>query len=162
MLSNSNLLQTIVALSQVPNYAHESKRNFRHGYMAAVIKLANFVQKYADKDDVRDLIARVEEWPNFVVTELKKSNDTNNRSLGGQQPRQLQDNDDDDGNHYEVNMEKIMQRFSNFSNLVNSNSNDDEEDDEEKNKHEEEAKEEEDHRNEEQKDRDEMFSHLDH
>lgn len=52
--------------------------------MATVIKLANFIQKYNDKDDVKEFISSLgDSWKNFVDNELKKSNDTNNKSLGG-------------------------------------------------------------------------------
>jgi hypothetical protein len=54
---------------------------------------------------------------------VKRSNDLNNKSLGGQQPRGSTD-DDENENHYEVNMEKIMARFTNFTSLItSSNSN---------------------------------------
>lgn len=84
--------------------------------MAAVTRLANLVNKHVSTNsDVKEYTDRlVNEWSNFVDNELKKSNDTNNKSLGGQQPRHSMD-DDDNENHYEVNMEKIMQRFSNYN-----------------------------------------------
>ena len=123
-------------MAKEPNYKHESNRNFRYGYMAAVIKLGNFVTKNATVEDVKEYTEGLgAEWTNFVEEELKKSNDTNNKSLGGQQPRHSMDEEDND-NHYEVNMEKIMQRFSNYNTLSMSSSNqdDDEEDEENKNK----------------------------
>ena len=43
--------------------------------------------------------------------------------------------DEDEGdNNYEVNMDKIMARFSNFNSIVSSNSKDDDEDEEEEEK----------------------------
>ena len=42
--------------------------------------------------------------------------------------------EDDNDNHYEVNMEKIMQRFSNYNTLSMSSSNQDDDDDDEENK----------------------------
>ena len=125
LLSNSELCNTLIKLAAAPTYKHESNRNFRHGYMAAVIKLGNFIIKYNDKQDVKDHLQSIgEPWTKFSEGELKKSNEINNRSLGGQQPRHSigGGDDDDNDNHYEVNMEKIMQRFSNFNSLVSSNS----------------------------------------
>jgi uncharacterized protein YeeX (DUF496 family) len=53
--------------------------------MAAVIKLANYIQKNNDKEDVKDYIESLgEDWTEFVNGELKKSNEINSRSLGGQ------------------------------------------------------------------------------
>lgn len=116
LLSNSQLCETLIKLAEEPNYKHESNRNFRFGYMAAVIKLANFVTKHAATSaDVSEYTAGLgSDWTSFVENELRKSNETNNKSLGGQQPRHSMDDDDND-NHYEVNMEKIMQRFSNYN-----------------------------------------------
>lgn len=102
--------------------------------MAAVIKLGNFVTKNATAEDVKEYTESLgAEWTNFVEEELKKSNDTNNKSLGGQQPRHSMDEEDND-NHYEVNMEKIMQRFSNYNTLSMSSSNQDDDEEEEENK----------------------------
>jgi hypothetical protein len=71
-------------LAESPNYKHESNRNFRYGYMAAVIRLGNFVTKHAVTEDVQEYVAGLgEDWTNFVEEELKKSNETNNKSLGG-------------------------------------------------------------------------------
>jgi hypothetical protein len=67
-----------------------------------------------------------------VSGELLKSNTTNNRSLGGQQPRGNAADDDEDPNSYEVNMERIMAKFTNFnSSSQDSNQDDDDEDEEE-------------------------------
>ena len=76
-----------------------------------------------------------EDWKSFVEGELKRTNELNNRSLGGQQPRHSIDDTEDADNHYEVNMEKIMARFTNFNQLItssNSNADDDEEEDDKK------------------------------
>jgi hypothetical protein len=63
-------------------------------------------------------------WKAFYEGEVKKSNDLNNKSLGGQQPRGSGGDSDENENHYEVNMEKIMARFTNFNSLItSSNSN---------------------------------------
>jgi hypothetical protein len=124
----------LIKLAEEPNFKHESNRNFRYGYMAAVIKLGNFVTKNAAQPDVQEYTGSLgEAWTHFVDDELKKSNDTNNKSLGGQQPRHSMDEDDND-NHYEVNMEKIMQRFSNYNTLSMSNNSQDEEEEDEESK----------------------------
>jgi hypothetical protein len=80
--------------------------------------------------------AFVDEWQRFIETELKRSNDANSKNLGGQQPRTSMDEDDNEKD-YEMNMEKIMAKFSNFntnmsnrSSTSNNNDNDDEEDEE--------------------------------
>lgn len=106
--------------------------------MAAVIKLANLLQKHSDKEEVKAYLGSFgDDWKTFVEGELKDSNTLNNKSLGGQQPRSIGEEEDAD-NHYEVNMEKIMARFTNFNQLItSSNSNTDDDDDDEDKKEEE-------------------------
>jgi len=81
-----------------------------------------------------------DDWKSFVEGELKQSNTLNTRSLGGQQPRNINDDADED-NAYEVNMEKIMARFSNFNSAMSQKSDDnDDDDDDDDTKQEEEHK----------------------
>ena len=88
VIEKSNIAQTLCTLAKQASFQHESERNIRHGYMAAVIKLGNCLHKHCEKDEVKAYLASVgEEWISFVVGELKKSNELNNKNLGGQQPR---------------------------------------------------------------------------
>lgn len=98
--------------------------------MAAVIKVANFLIKNKDKEEVSPYLESVgDDWKNFIEGELKRSNDTNNRSLGGQQPRSSMGDDEDNDKDYEMNMDKIMAKFSNFNVLSQKSSNDDDDED---------------------------------
>lgn len=109
--------------------------------MAAVVKLANTLVKYqSTRDPVSEYLASLgEEWKSFVEGELKYSNDTNTKSLGGQQPRSSgMDEDDMEGS---LSMDSILAKFQNFSTerskRENSHDDDEEEedeDDEEENK----------------------------
>lgn len=138
LLSSSEIAPTLIKLSQNNIYEHSSKRPIRHGYMALVVKVANLLQKHrAISNDVRDYLEKndwSEDWQAFVDGELKRSNDTNSRSLGGQQPRNSIDEEDNEKD-YEMNMEKIMAKFSNFnsqmSNRSSSATSENEDDDEE-------------------------------
>lgn len=101
--------------------------------MASVIKIGNLLQKHSSKEEVSSYLTSLgEEWTQFAEGELKRSNDTNNKSLGDQRVRNSMDEEDNDKD-YEMNMEKIMAKFSNFNVLSQgkSNSNDDDDDDEE-------------------------------
>ena len=82
-MRNSDLCATIVALAKKANYAHESQKTFRHGYMAAVIKLGNIVNKHASDAEMKNVLESVEDWQDFVDGELKRSNEVNNKNLGG-------------------------------------------------------------------------------
>lgn len=125
--------------------------------MAAVVKIANIFQKNKDKEDVSEFLQSLgEDWGLLVEGELKRSNDTNNKSLGGQQPRTSIDEEDNEKD-YDMNMERIMAKFSNFNSSMNKQGNDEEDEDEEK-QVEEDLKKEEEALDVFMKERDEMFS----
>lgn len=103
--------------------------------MAAVIKVANVINKQKEsKDEVLSYIQSLgDDWKQFIDGEFKRSNEINNRSLGGQQPRSSMGDEDGGDNDYEMNMDKIMAKFSNFNAMSASKaSNDDDDDDEDK------------------------------
>jgi hypothetical protein len=54
--------------------------------MAAIIKLANQLNKHAqDKEEIQQYLATENNgWKAFFEGEVKRSNDLNNKSLGGQ------------------------------------------------------------------------------
>ena len=85
LLKKSGIVETLIRFGKEPSYSHESDRQIRHGYMAAVIKLANQLNKHQqDKEDVKAYLNSTNgEWTKFMETEVKRSNDDNNRSLGG-------------------------------------------------------------------------------
>lgn len=131
MLEKSNIGEAIVSLSKNnANFAHQSSRVIRHGYMAVLTKIANMIQKNAEKEDVKKYLDSVEGWKAYSEEELKKINEVYNKSLGGQQPKQSNMDEDDNENNYEVNMEKIMARFTNFNSISSSSNQDDDDDDE--------------------------------
>jgi hypothetical protein len=131
--------------------------------MAVVIKIANNIINAAkDKDFVSEYLDSLgEDWKSFIDGELKRSNDANSKSLGGQQPRPTGSDDDDMDSS--TSMESILSRFSNFntamSQKVNSQNDDDEEDedDDDDNEQNEEQKDEDDDRDNILKDRDQEY-----
>lgn len=85
ILKKSNIGATVLKLGGKKNYAHESNRDIRHGYMALIIKLANLIQKHNEKPEVKEYLDTLgDDWKTFVDGELKQSNILNTRSLGGQ------------------------------------------------------------------------------
>lgn len=102
--------------------------------MATVIKIANYIVKYSEREEVADYLRSLgDDWQQFIENELRRSNETNSKSLGGPQPRSSMDEEDNEKD-YEMNMEKIMQKFSNFNSVLNQkDSNNDEDEDEDDN-----------------------------
>jgi len=117
----------------------ESGREIRNGYMGLVISVANKLQKKyetdAEKPDEEDPIVTEyvesagEEWRAFVDGELKTSNENNNKMLG-KCNRAMSESENEDSSSYDVQMEKIMARFSNFNQILSNNSGNDDDDDE--------------------------------
>lgn len=135
-LKASEIGPTLTAMAASKTYHLESNRSVRHGYMAVVVKIANTIVKNRGKEGVQEYLDSLgEEWRAFSEGELKSSNEANTRSLGGQQPRQPGNDDDDmEGS---MSMDSILQRFQNFSTerskreSLASSQNDDDEDEEE-------------------------------
>ena len=123
--------------------------------MAVIVKIANALIKAKDKDFVFEYLNSLgEDWNLFVDGELKKSNETNTKSLGGQQPRPSGSDDDDMDSS--TSMDAILSRFSNFntamSQKVNSQQDEDEDEDED---------EEDDHHQNQEDDRDNILKARD-
>jgi hypothetical protein len=153
-LQSSNIGPTLVTLANKANFDHNSGRSIRQGYMAVIVKIANLIVKSKAKEEVAEYIDTLgEDWTRFVEGELKKSNDTNTRSLGGQQPRQL--SNDDDEMEGSLSMDSILSRFTNFSTERSKRETTNDEDDEDDEEDEEDNDENEDHKLEAQEEPDE-------
>ena len=71
-----------------------------------------------------------EEWKDFVDNELKKSNERNNKTLGGCTKNNVDDDEEkEDSNYDDVQMQKIMARFTNFNSILSQGSSNDDDDD---------------------------------
>lgn len=140
-LTSSGIGPALVEMSETASFTMESERNIRNGYMALVVHISNKLQKKVDQTatdktpdiTVSDYLESVgEDWRAFVDNELKRSNENNNKTLGGSTTRNIEDDDEKmEENNYDVQMEKIMQRFTNFNRILSQNSATDEEDDDE-------------------------------
>lgn len=112
--------------------------------MAVIVKLANLLIKNKALEDVSEYLESLgEDWTRFVDGELKRSNDCNTKSLGGQQPRS--NSIDDDDMEGSMSMDQILSRFSNFSTErskkeASSHDDDDNEEEEDEDKKDEEHK----------------------
>lgn len=97
--------------------------------MGFVIKLANLIKQVHDNEELnqQDGADKVfnDDWIRFIAGELKQSNETNAKNLGGK-PRMFMEEEE---TNFEVNMEKIMSRFNTFNSIVSQSSNDDDDDD---------------------------------
>jgi hypothetical protein len=99
-------------MGNAATYKMESGRSIRNGYMNLVVQISNQLIKKADnKADAADtekkedsvvvnyLESAGDEWKQFVDDELKKSNDNNNRTLGGSTTQKDKESDNEDSNY---------------------------------------------------------------
>lgn len=115
-------------MSKDAAYKMESERLIRNGYMGLVVAISNKLIKKAElqaeegaeatKSEVATYLESVgEEWTEYVDGELKKSNENNNKTLGGSTTTPKEE-DEDEKDSYDVQMEKIMARFTNFNQIL--------------------------------------------
>lgn len=129
--------------------------------MGVVVKIANSLVKAKDKDFVSEYLESLgEDWRLFIEGELKRSNDNNMRSLGGQQPRPSGSDDDDMDSS--TSMDSILSRFSNFNTAMSQKANsqqddDDDDEEEEDNEHNQDEKDEDEDRDAFMKERDSEY-----
>ena len=156
VLEQTEIAESLAAMGAEHQYEMESERKIRNGHMALVVSISNLLIKKTEaeasdakpatdneavtasdetgKKLVTDFLAKpehAETWKTWVDGELKKSNDNNKRPLGGSVSSRLSEEDDKDDNNYDVQMEKIMARFTNFNQILSSGTSQEEDDDDE-------------------------------
>ena len=67
-------------------------------------------------------------WTSFMEGELQKSNTENARNLGGRP--HSNDTEEEETNQFDVNMDRIMQRFNCFNSIMQNSTTEDEKNDE--------------------------------
>ena len=72
------------------------------------------LEQQKEKEEVAAYLETVTEWKTFLSDEYFKILSKQSRNLGGQKPKRGMD-DDDNENSFEVNIDSIMTRFSNFT-----------------------------------------------
>lgn len=125
-LTGSGIAKSLVDMAAVAQYDMNTGRTIRNGYMALVVSISNkLVKKFkgtgtqgTEDSIVVEYLDNVgEEWRAFVDDELAASNTNNNKTLGGS--TKIDDgegeNSGGDDPNYDDQMEKIMQRFTNFN-----------------------------------------------
>ena len=134
-LEGSGIAKTLVDMSKDAAYKMESERLIRNGYMGLVVTISNKMIKKSEptteeggestKTEVGTYLEAVgEEWTNYVDGELKKSNENNNKTLGGSTTTPKEE-DEDEKDSYDVQMEKIMARFTNFNQILSQSNSED-------------------------------------
>ena len=74
IIRDGEVIERLVDMASQPNYRFpQSERIVRAGYMGFVVKLANFIVKVSEKEN----LTFTDEWAEFVAGELDSSNKTN-------------------------------------------------------------------------------------
>lgn len=126
MIQKSGVLAKLIKMSEIPEVTFETGNNIRNGHMGFVINLATKLKKVIQGEKLSALegadVILTQEWEDFLNGEFQRSTDNNDKSLGG---RTAQIADDDEDTNFEVNMDKIMQRFKCFNSVAVSNNSED-------------------------------------
>lgn len=132
LLKDSRFVSAVLGMSEKKTITLDSGNRIRNGYMGFVINLADKVKKtLATNKGLSDLpdtaLVFGKEWKEFLGGEFEKSMMKNEHNLGGSTSTVT----DDDEPHFEVDMNKIMQRFNCFNQahqLLQSSTTDDDDD----------------------------------
>jgi hypothetical protein len=113
-------------MSDTPTVVFNSGTTIRSGYMGFVINMATKIKKIATEnklttiDGSEDVFS--EKWNSFLSGEFERSTQQNERQLGG---RGAQVVEEDEETNFDVNMDKIMQRFKCFNQVIATNNSED-------------------------------------
>ena len=132
LIKSSGVVSKLITMSETPKVTFISEKQMRHGYMGFAIKLSNLIKKKGEADQLSTMEGSDEifnnEWTQYVEGELTRSNNENARNLGGRP--HSNDTEEEETNQFDVNMDRIMQRFNCFNSIMqNSTSEDDKNDD---------------------------------
>ena len=114
-------------MSETPEVSFGTGNKIRNGYMGFVIHLATKIKKVTQAEKLNALPGAenvfTDDWEKFLNGEFERSTTQNEKSLGG---RTAQLADEDEETSFDVNMDKIMQRFKCFNQVSVSNNSEDE------------------------------------
>ena len=103
----------------------------RHGYMGFAVKLSNLIKKKMEADKMNEMEGGEEvfdaNWTSYTDGELKSSNENNARNLGGRP--HSSEAEEEETNQFDVNMDRIMQRFNCFNSIMQNSTTEDEKND---------------------------------
>lgn len=158
ILEQTQITKTLAEMGQKCNFEMDSGRQIRNGYMGLVVKISNLLLQRGESEavdpdtgsndenqetssdksqkSVSEFLAKKEnspEWQVWVEGELKRTNELNSRTLGGQKRSPAAEEDDSDNDQAdEVDKAAKLISFSQMIKSFNySASNDDEEEKEE-------------------------------
>ena len=127
LIKKSDVLMKLIKMSETPEVTFGTGNNIRNGYMGFVIHLATKIKKVTQAEKLNSLagaeLVFTSDWDQFLSGEFERSTTQNEKSLGG---RTAQMADDDEETSFDVNMDKIMQRFKCFNQVSVSNNSEDE------------------------------------
>lgn len=106
----------------------DSDRPIRNGLIATVISIANILDK-CNNEYVKEELTKNDKWINFAYTELKESNERNERALAGHQSKGA--DLEEETSNYETSMDKLFAVFTNLKDSHDSSRNDSDSDEEE-------------------------------
>lgn len=128
LIKNSNVVKSLLRMGENTRVTFVSQNQMRHGYMGFAIKLSNLIKKKCEAEQMTTMEGGeeifTEDWTAYVEGELTKSNTENARNLGGRP--HSNETDEEETNQFDVNMDRIMQRFNCFNSIMQNSTSEDE------------------------------------
>lgn len=120
----SDVVTKLLQMSDEAEVSFQTGNKIRNGYMGFVINLATKIKKVTQAEKISELDGApkvlTDSWDAFLNGEFERSTALNEKALGG---RSAQMPEEDEEASFDVNMDKIMQRFRTFNQVsVSSNS----------------------------------------
>ncbi|KAL4438806.1 hypothetical protein ABPG74_013479 [Tetrahymena malaccensis] len=98
-------------------------REIRQGYIGFLTLFAKKIHENTSSETMKQIKEANEKWKKYIDTKFKFITDRENQNLGGDNPKNKKEDDIDDPNKFEIDIQKIYEKFNNY--FRNTNKKDD-------------------------------------
>lgn len=89
-------------------------KEIRQGYIGFLTSFARKLQALTSSETLNTIKETNEKWKKYIDTKFKFITDRENQNLGGDNPKNKKDDDIDDPNKFEIDIQKIYEKFNNY------------------------------------------------
>ncbi|EAR99240.3 SIT4 phosphatase-associated protein (macronuclear) [Tetrahymena thermophila SB210] len=89
-------------------------REIRQGYIGFLTLFAKKIQENTSSETMKQIKEANEKWKKYIETKFKFITDRENQNLGGDNPKNKKEDEIDDPNKFEIDIQKIYEKFNNY------------------------------------------------
>ncbi|KAL4471108.1 hypothetical protein ABPG72_006489 [Tetrahymena utriculariae] len=89
-------------------------REIRQGYIGFLTLFAKKINDNTNSETLKQIKESNEKWKKYIDTKFKYITDRENQNLGGDNPKNKKEDDIDDPNKFEIDIQKIYEKFNNY------------------------------------------------